>query len=134
MKNQHEYHLQKQICRWINLQYPNLLYDTDTIASVRLTIPQQIRNKAVQKEGFKRCDLMIYKPKIVNGIMVKAGLLIELKIENPYKKDGTLKKNEHLEAQQKTINDLNELGYQTQFCWNFEQAISTINEYLKVQK
>jgi len=134
MKNQLEYTLQKQICIWINLQYPNLMYDTDTIASVRLTIPQQIRNKAVQKEGFKRCDLMIYKPQIINDTMVKAGLLIELKIEKPYKKDGTLKKNEHLEAQQKTINDLNKLGYQAQFCWTFEQAISIINEYLKVKK
>jgi hypothetical protein len=57
-------------------------------------------------------------------------LFLELKITSPYKKDGSLKKDEHLEAQQKTINDLKLKGYLALFCWDFETAINTITDYL----
>lgn len=126
MKQQQEYQLQKQVCAYLNAQYPNVLYLSDTIASVRLTMPQAMRNKAIQKNGFKCPDLLILEPK--NGYN---GLFIELKIESPYKKDGTLKKNKHLEYQEKSMQELRSKGYYCLFSWNFEQTKRIIDIYLK---
>lgn len=97
-KKQPEFELQKSICKWLDLQYPNILYLSDTIASVKLTMPQQQRNKSIQKKGFKCPDLLILQPNDIYH-----GLFIELKVKSPYKKDGTLFKDEHLEEQQKQL-------------------------------
>ena len=126
MKQQQEYQLQKQVCAYLNAQYPDVLYLSDTIASVRLTMPQAMRNKAIQKNGFKCPDLLILEPK--NGY---SGLFIELKKESPYKKDGTLKKNEHVEGQEKSMQDLISKGYFCLFSWSFEQTKRIIDIYLK---
>lgn len=120
-----EFELQKAICKWLDLQYPNVLYLSDTIASIKLTIPQQVRNKSIQKKGFKCPDLLILHP---NGTY--HGLFIELKVKSPYKKDGTLLKDEHLEEQEKTIKDLNAIGYLSCFSWGFGMTKSIIEEYL----
>lgn len=119
-----EYEFQKAVCRYISYKYPDVYFDSDTIASVKLTQQQAARNKAIQKKDFKRPDIAIYEPN--NHYH---GLFIELKIESPFKKDGTLKKNEHLEAQQKTIEKLNQKGYLALFCWTFEQVESVLNQY-----
>lgn len=124
-KNQPEFELQKSICRWLNVQYPKVLYLSDTIASVKLTIPQQNRNKLIQKNGFKCPDLLILEP---SGNF--KGLFIELKTENPYKKNGELKKNQHLEEQLNTINQLKEKGYYACFSWSLEMTMYIINKYM----
>jgi hypothetical protein len=124
-KNQPEFLLQKSLCRWLNLQHPNLLYLSDTIASIALTAPQKVRNKSIQKDGFKTPDLIILQPNETYH-----GLLIELKIKSPFKLNGELKSDEHLIEQQKTINDLKERGYYACFCWSFEIATTTIDYYL----
>jgi len=128
-KNQPEFELQRQVCRWISLQHPKVLYLSDTIASVKLTLPQQGRNKLIQKDNFKTPDLLIFEPR---GCY--SGLFIELKAESPFKKDGSLLKNGHLEGQQKTISDLIERGYFACFSWSFEMTIRIINKYLSIPK
>jgi len=127
-KNQPEFELQKSICRWLCLQHPNVLFLSDTIASVKLTIPQQNRNKLVQKKDFKTPDLLILEPK---GNF--SGLFIELKTKSPFKKNGELLKDEHLEGQQKTINDLKSKGYYACFSWSFDMTLSIISQYLKLE-
>lgn len=101
MKNQPEYGLQKHICDYLRVQYPDVLFLSDTVASVRLTIPQQMRNKAIQKNGFACPDLIILEPK--NGFN---GLFIELKVQSPFKKNGELLKVDHLHRQQKRLQGL----------------------------
>lgn len=128
-KHQPEYHLQCQVCSYLEWQYPNVLFLTDTIAAIKLTLPQQVRNKKVQKKGFKCPDLTVFHP-----AGDYAGLFIELKAETPYKKDGTLKKNEHLEGQAETMRKLTERGYQCHFAWSFEQCKDIIDNYLKQGK
>lgn len=125
-KNQPEFILQKQISHWLSVQYPEVLFLSDTIASVKLTIPQQVRNSSVQKKFFKTPDLLIFEPN-----KDFHGLFIELKIETPFKKDMTLKKNEHIEGQLKTINDLKFKGYYACFSWSLEITMEIINNYLK---
>jgi len=123
-----EYELQKQICKWLQYQFPKVLYLSDTIAAVKLTIPQGARNKAIQKEGFKTPDLIILEPNEKYH-----GLFIELKIESPYKKNGDLKSSEHLEGQEKSINQLKSRGYYACFSWSFSMTIEIIEKYLKNQ-
>lgn len=122
-----EYELQKQVCAYLKTHYSDVLFMSDTIASVKLTAAQGARNKAIQKDGFKTPDLIIFEPN-----KYYRGLFIELKVESPFKKDGTLKKNAHLEAQQKSINDLNDKGYFALFSWGFDMTKRFIDDYMKL--
>lgn len=126
-KEQPEYQLQKQVCQYLNIQYPKVMYLSDTVAAVKLTIPQQVRNKAIQKEGFKCPDLLILQPNKYNS-----GLFIELKAKTPYKSNGfVLLSNPHVEAQAETLNQLNKIGYYACFSWSFEDCKSIIDSYMK---
>lgn len=121
-----EFELQKAVCKYLDLQHPNVLYISDTIASVKLTIPQQFRNSLIQKKGFKCPDLLILEPK---GKF--SGLFIELKTKSPFKKNGKIFKNHHLECQQKSMNKLSEKGYLCSFEWDFEVIKKKIDNYVK---
>lgn len=121
-----EFELQKAVCNYLKLKYPSVLFDSDTIANVKLTAPQQSRNKAIQKEGFKRPDICIYYPTEKYN-----GLFIELKTETPFKKDGTLKASDHLRGQYETMRQLSSLGYYCSFSWGLEMTIEIIDNYLQ---
>jgi hypothetical protein len=127
MKHQ-EYHLQKAVCQYLNYQYPNVFYLSDTVASLSLTPAQQKRNKAIQKSGFHCPDLLILEPN-----SVYKGLFIELKITTPYKRNGEIKasQKDHLKNQLETILKLNEKGYKSFFAWDFETIKKEIDKYLK---
>lgn len=121
-----EFELQKQVVKYLRCYYPKVKFMSDTIANVKLSIPQKVRNKSIQCDGFHCPDLIIFEPnKEYNG------LFIELKKETPFKKDGTLKKNEHLENQAQTILDLRNKGYYACFCWSFNQCKEVIDDYMK---
>lgn len=121
-----EYLLQCSVCAYLKLQFPTVLFLSDTIANIRLTIGQSMRNKKIQKEDFKTPDLLILQPN-----KNYHGLFIELKVKSPYKKDGTLLKDEHLEGQLKTIKALRRLGYMADFAVGFDQARAMIDAYMK---
>lgn len=125
-KKQPEFELQAQICRYLRLQYPNVVFLSDTVASVKLTMGQATRNKQLQKSGFKIPDLLILEPN-----KEFAGLMIELKIESPFKLNGQIKTNKHLEGQEKSIEILKKKGYYACFIWDFESAKNLIDKYLK---
>lgn len=123
-----EFELQKAVCRYLSYQYSEVEYMSDTIANLKLTAQQASRNKAIQKNGFKCPDLIILEPR--NGYH---GLFIELKLETPFKKDGSIKasKNDHLKGQLETIDKLKEKGYFACFGVGFEQTKEIIDNYLK---
>jgi hypothetical protein len=123
-----EYELQRAISWYLTCQYPNVLFLSDTIANLKLTKMQAIRNKRIQKEGFKTPDLLILEPR--NGY---SGLFIELKITTPFKKDGTIKAStkDHLKGQLRSIELLNEKGYKSCFAVGFEETKKIIDDYLK---
>lgn len=133
-KQQPEFSLQSQVCQYIQAQYPKIRFMSDTIAFIKLTFPQQGRNKMIQCNGFKCPDLLIFSTRIVEGERF-SGLFIELKAETPYKTDGfTLKKNEHVEAQSKELDNLASEGYFTTFAWSFDMCKSIIDKYLRGEK
>jgi hypothetical protein len=100
---------------------------SDTIAQVKLTIPQQLRNKKIQRSGFHCPDLLIFEPRGIYN-----GLFLELKATNIYKKDGNLFTNEHLANQSETIQELNNKGYYSRFVVGFDEAKEVIDWYMKL--
>jgi len=125
MKKQPEYNLQVMVCNYLKYQHQNVLFLSDTVANLRMTFPQLARNKKIQKKDFHCPDVLILEPN-----KKYHGLFIELKIETPFKKTGELKKSNHLQGQQKTINELNSKGYFACFSWSFEQTKDIIDNYL----
>lgn len=121
-----EFELQKAVSQYLKLQYPGVFFLSDTVANLKLTMFQKMRNKSIQCQSFKCPDLLIIEPR--NGYH---GLFIELKTESPFKKNGEIKKNEHLTGQYETIKKLNEKGYKALFCWSLNDAIKIIDNYLK---
>jgi hypothetical protein len=122
-----EYQLQKSVARYLSYVYPDVDFLSDTIASVKLTERQAGRNKLVQKQGFKCPDLLILEPR--KGF---CGLFIELKIDNPFKKDGTIKASskDHLKLQHECLQKLTEKGYKSVFSWSLDMTKKIIDEYL----
>ena len=54
-----EFELHASVARYISLAYKDVLFLSDTIASVRLTGQQAGRNSKIQKKGFKCPDILI---------------------------------------------------------------------------
>jgi len=125
MKHQ-EYILQKSVCSHLEKHYPNVLFLSDTIGNVKLTESQASRNKLIQKKDFKCPDLLILEPN-----KFYKGLFIELKIKSPYKLNGELLKNDHLEAQKLSMEQLTAKGYLCFFKWEFDDIKELINWYMK---
>ena len=133
MKEQPEYILQKAVAKYLSLQYPNAFFLSDTVAAVKLTMQQAVRNKAIQKTGFKCPDLLILEPYKKDGEIIYCGLFIELKTESPYlKKDpAVLKASPHIEAQMETIKKLKKKGYYAVMLWHYDEITALIDAYLK---
>lgn len=127
MKRQPEFDLQKRVCAYLRVAHPTVFFMSDTIASLKLTKFQAIRNSQIQKPGFKTPDLLIFSPKGKYH-----GLFIEVKTESPYKQNGDLKTNKHIQEQSETISKLQELGYYADFQWNFNDIVKLIDWYLKL--
>lgn len=99
---------------------------SDTIASVKLTMPQALRNKKIQKTGFKCPDLILLEPR--NGY---AGLMIELKAKSPYLKSGELTTVKHIQDQDKYLVILRAKGYIAEFAWDFATIKRMLDGYLE---
>lgn len=125
-KLQPEYQLQTLVCRWLIMQHPSVLFLSDVRAAVKLTIPQQMRLKKLQKPSFACPDLMLFAPN-----RHYAGMFLELKASSPYKRNGELRTDDHLHAQWASITHLRELGYHADFYWDYDQISTAINEYLR---
>lgn len=128
IKQQPEFDLQKRVCSYLKVAHPNVLFMSDTIASLKLTKNQAVRNKQIQKPCFKTPDLIIFSPK---GKF--HGLFIELKIASPFLLNGELSKKKHIQEQAATIEQLKKLGYHASFQWEWEKIIKLINWYLKLK-
>ena len=144
MKQQPEFQLQVEVCNYLNLQYPKVLFYSDTGSGAKLTPQQAYRNNLIKKIGYKNPDLFI-----IYANAKWHGLFLELKKETPYKKTGGLKKQlvsinktvkgkiikvgsyDHLELQEQSLKDLRLKGFMACFCWSFEMAKNTIDDYMK---
>jgi len=118
-----EKQLHLAICEYIKWQYPSIIFTSEP-SGVRVT-PGIARELARMRSGKGLPDLWILEP----NKEYKA-LTIELKAVSPYRKDGTLKKSEHLESQSQVLALLREKGYYAEFCTGFDETVETINKYM----
>lgn len=139
-----EHNLYERIARYLQLQYPNVIYRFDIGADIKLTMGQAAKHKRLHPErGYP--DLFIAEPKntkvktALDGgyslvkIKTLGGLYLEIKTESnsPYKKDGTLKKDKHLDEQAEMLEKLRARGYKAEFGVGLEECKQIIDEYLR---
>jgi len=115
--------LHKTICKYIKLQYPKVIFITDG-SGLRVSIGEAKRLKQLRSSNGIP-DIIIFKPSEYYH-----GLFLEVKTKRPYKKDGDLFSNEHLQEQSNMINRLMGLGYYAKFVWSFNQATKIIDDYM----
>lgn len=113
------------ICKYIKLQYPNILFSSES-SGLRVTISQAKRLKAMRScSGLP--DIMIFEPR-----KSYYGLFLEVKKEGSvvFKKDGDIRSDKHLKEQEEILFQLQQKGYFAQFVIGFDEAKSIIDYYL----
>ena len=123
-RSNEEAKLQKAICEFIGYQYPNIYYTSD--ASSLGASWNTIRNIQATKSKHAHLDIILLCPK--QGKF--HGLILEVKKESPFLKDGTLSKETHIREQLTTMELLRKVNYRCEFIWSLDQAIGIITEYL----
>lgn len=121
-----EHELYKVIAGYMQMQYPDVIYRFDLASDLKLTPGQARRHKSLHPHrGYP--DLFIAEPEGKYH-----GLYIEIKREgeSPFKKDGTLKKDQHLEEQQEMLERLDFRGYKATFATGFDEVKTIIDNYL----
>ena len=135
-----EENLHKQICDYLKIQYPNVIFNTD-MSGIKLTQGQANKaSKLRSNSGFP--DIIIYEQRLHEHYY--GALFLEVKIETPFKKDGTLKKMiryekvngvkfayDHLRRQSELRQRLRDKGYKCEFVWTFDMAKKIIDDYLR---
>lgn len=125
----HEQSLQLQICRYLDLAYPHVIYRSDFASGLHLT-PYQAKLHARMQSGRAFPDIFIYFPRLVNGVQY-AGLALELKKEGTtiMLKNGNMTKNPHIREQADMLKRLNDLGYLGRFALGFDKTVRIIDWY-----
>lgn len=131
--------LHRNVCDYLRLQYPSVLFHTDFAAGVRLTMGQAVKNKRLQA-GRAWPDLFIAEPmdrmEIRDREKVRVfyhGLFIELKTEGTklyLKDDVTMVANPHYQEQAAILKFLEKKGYKAVFCCGFDECRKVIDKYL----
>ena len=119
--------LQKQICQYLKLQYPGVIFHSDFSAGLHLPIWLAVLRKKLNScKGLP--DLYIFKKK---GNL--SGLAIELKKEGEklYKKNGEFK-TDHLKEQAEILSALRAENWVACFGIGFEKTKKIIDIYLKL--
>lgn len=134
MNEQIEFNLQVAVCNYLNAQYPQVFFISNTISAIKLTMGQATRNKKVQHHRFKCPDVVVFEKRDLAPYYT--GLFLELKKETPFKKDGSIKasQNDHLKLQYESILQLRSKGYHANFYWDFDEIKKTIDWYLCREK
>lgn len=119
-----EYTTHKAICNYIKMQYPNIVFTSDS-SGIRMTIGNAKKMLALKSKD-KIPDLIIFAPR--SGY---SGLIIEMKKtgEKVFKVDGSMYANKHHEEQKKTLDKLSKEGYFATFAIGFEEAKNIIDYY-----
>jgi hypothetical protein len=117
------------LCDYIRLQYPKVHFISES-SGIRTSMGLAAKLKRT-RSSHTHLDIYILEP---NFNKTKNILILEMKAKTVYKKDGTLKKDEHLQDQQNTINTFNKKpGYEATFACSLDEGIEIVNFYLTGQ-
>lgn len=117
--------LHTKVAKYLKKEYPDVYFITDLMGE--FFTKGQRKKITAQRCEMKVLDLTILEP---NGF--NTGLVMELKksTEHPMKKDGNLKKDDHLEDQAKSLLHLRARGYYADFVVGYEDCVSCIDWYM----
>ena len=130
--------LHLKVCDYLRKNYPDVLFRTDFSSGMKMTPGQAAKHKKFQKSRAWP-DLFIAESGVVKfkeGNLIvnlrKNGMFLELKADSVklYKKDGTLRKNKHIEEQAEMLEKLRNGNYYAEFAIGYKDAIEQIHEYL----
>lgn len=113
------------VAEYLKKVWPMVLYHFDFGSGLKMGWAKAKQQKRLQSEQAWP-DLAILKP-----IGRYHGLFIEIKKEDVvvFKKDGTLRSNEHLQEQYECILQLRMEGYAAKFAIGTDDVIKTIENY-----
>lgn len=119
--------VQIQVCKYLRLQYPDVIFTCDLASGMRLPIHIAAKNKAMRSSrGLP--DMFIAKSN-----WKYSGLFIEIKTSSVYLKDGkTLKADKHLREQNDRLIALIKEGYCAVFGCGFEECKKLIDGYMSI--
>ncbi len=130
--------VQIQICKYLRLQYPNVIFTCDLASGMRLPIHIATKNKSMRSSrGLP--DLFIAHVRIKCKSLGDekhehiSGLFIEIKSEDSgaILKDGSVSKGKHVQEQEAILKQLREQGYKAEFAEGFSSAKKIIDDYLR---
>lgn len=118
--------LTSELANYLKVNHPTIPFTCD-MSGVALTKSVARKSASNRAGNYKVPDLLIFVKKGKYGM-----LCLELKklSAHPLKKDGTLKKNEHVELQAQSIRWLRKYGQCADFAVGFDDAVHKINRYL----
>jgi|ERR1035437_1985728 hypothetical protein len=128
LKVQSEKELHSQVCQYLKIQYPKVLFNSDMAGAMKLTIGQATQiSKLRSNKGFP--DIVIYEPRGEYN-----GMFLELKRggESLFKKDGDYV-TDHIKEQHLCIALLASKGYYATFAIGWDEAREKIDFYLKIE-
>ena len=132
---QSEADLHLQICQYLRLKYPVVIFRTDFASGIKMTMGQAAKHRRLQS-GRAWPDIFIANPVWHGDAKAECptfwGLFIELKREGTsvYLKNGELTANPHIREQAEMLDQLEALGYCAKFAVGYEATIGLIDWYL----
>ena len=120
-----EAYVHRQVTKFLDTYYPNVRY-LSNLAGEKFHEGQKYKVQAIQHSPGAP-DLMIF-----HRTALYTGLAIELKGEGVrvFKKDGSLRKSEHLSRQMAWLKYLRRQGWKAEFGLGYDQSVDLINEYM----
>jgi hypothetical protein len=118
---------QLAVVNYLRLKYPKIRFIANYLSGARLPIYLAKKAKKLGQASQGTPDLLIFHNNSKYHL-----LAIELKAEgsSPYKLNGMLKSNEHLEKQSLYLSYLNSQGYYATFATGSQEAIDIIEKYV----
>jgi hypothetical protein len=121
-----EAQLHQQVCDYLRMQYPGIIFHSDFGSGIKLTMGQAAKQKRLQS-GRSWPDLQIVEPR--HGAH---GMFVELKREGTriYLKNGNVTADKHIQEQLGLLAELRFRGYHAVMCSGFDEARVAIDRYL----
>lgn len=126
----HEQNLQRSICNYLRVKYPNVIFRSDYASGLHLTMNQAMTHKSLQS-GNSWPDLFIYHPS--RGFH---GMALELKKDGTAiyvtrgPRKGEMVAQEHIQKQDAMLQALRHEGYFASFAIGYDKTIGLIDWYL----
>lgn len=122
-----EHEMYDAVAIYLQLHYPRVIYRFDIAADLKLSIYQAKKFKQLHpRRGYP--DLFIACPN-----EKWHGLYLEIKKDgnSPYKKDGKLKTDQHIQEQAQMMCKLIGAGYKATFTVGLDETLKTIDKYMR---